>query len=52
MSLHTSATNACCTGPTKVLMGPLNLYDIHKAIARMRAIAGWLAFAKRDGASA
>jgi hypothetical protein len=44
-------TSLVVADPTNVLMGPLNLYDIYNAVARMRAIAGWLALAKQDGAS-
>jgi hypothetical protein len=35
-------TSLIVASPIKILMGPLNLYDIYNAVARMRAIAGRL----------
>jgi hypothetical protein len=33
---------------TIVLMGPLNLYDIYRSVARMREIAGFASLAGED----
>jgi hypothetical protein len=48
---HNSAadeTSLIVLGPTTILMGPLNLWDIYQSVARMRAIAGFQALGVRQ----
>jgi len=40
-------TSLVVNGRDKILMGPLNLYDIYVAVARMRELAGFNALSKQ-----
>jgi hypothetical protein len=40
-------TSMVITGPTKILMGPLNLYTCYLAVDRMRRLAGFTALSRK-----
>jgi hypothetical protein len=40
-------TSMVVTGPEKILMGPLNLYDVYLAVDRVRKLAGFAALTER-----
>jgi hypothetical protein len=39
-------TSMIISGPEKILMGPLNLFDVYRAVARMRDLAGFASLAR------
>lgn len=45
---YLNETNLHFCSDTIVLMGPINLYDVYRSIARMRELAGWASLAGED----